>query len=317
MNDKIEKVIYSSPEFNTLCQELERGKLAKTIMLICQDSIYSFEFATLLSSAIFENGRAKTEHYLKVKSLSHPDLKIYPVKEKLLVSDSEEIVFESAVKPIFADKKVFIIRDFEQSTEQAQNKLLKTLEEPQENVYFILTTSNLRLIFPTIRSRCNKIVLGKLKDEQVKSYLEFDSNKDLISSLADGYIGRAQGLANMENLKGNFENVLSLITQLKSSKEIVKYVKIINSFQDKIDFLLSCLAQIFEDLISLKAGKEIRLKMYEDILEKTSEEYSITALVETQKLLDKAAEELKYNCNFNVVMENLLLSILEVKYLCK
>ena len=96
MIEKLEEIITSSSEYRMLAGELESGKLAKTIMLISKDSDYSFEFARLLSCMIFNNGLnngilEKSESYLKVKASTHPDLKVFPIKDKLLVADSGQI----------------------------------------------------------------------------------------------------------------------------------------------------------------------------------------------------------------------------------
>ena len=137
MNDILHDIVLSSNEFKMLENELKDGKMAKSILLISKDEKYSFYFAKLLSCLLFDRDiKDESENYIKVFSNSHPDLKIYPSKGKLLVQDSEDIVFESAVKPIFADKKIFIINKIEESMEAAQNKLLKTLEEPLPSLLY-------------------------------------------------------------------------------------------------------------------------------------------------------------------------------------
>ncbi len=322
MNDRLEKIITSSEEFKMLANEFESGKLAKTIMLISKDSDYAFSFANLLSCMILNNGLQngnleKSEHYYKMQVSSHPDIKIYPLKEKLLVADSTEIVSESSIRPIFADKKIFIIRNIEQSMETAQNKLLKTLEEPQNNVYFIVTSSNINLVLPTIKSRCNKVELSKLKGEDIVSCLDIQENIDLVSALSEGYLGRAEKLSNMPNLKELFEIVFSSVTKLKTSKQLLSFSKSLIDNSKDADFIFQTLSLIFEDLLFLKGGREIRLKMYEEELKNIKNEYSIKAITMIERQIDKAVKELSFNCNFTLVLENLLLNILEVKYLCR
>ena len=108
---ELEKIITTTEDFLSLREEIEKGVIAKSILLITKDEHFSYEFALMLSALLFNNGEIKeNEHYLKVKSLSHPDLKIYPQKEKLMVADSDSIVEEGSIKPIFADKKIFILK---------------------------------------------------------------------------------------------------------------------------------------------------------------------------------------------------------------
>ena len=316
MNEILQDIVLDSSEFKTLENEFNEGKMAKSILLISKDEKYSFYFAKLLSCLLMDSKiNEKSENFLKIFSNSHPDLKIYPTKSKLLVQDSEEIVFESAVKPIFADKKIFIINKIEESMDAAQNKLLKTLEEPQTNVYFILTTKAVSQVLPTIRSRCTKIELGKIRE--LEKFMP--SGKTLAIALSDGYIGFAQRYANMENLDEIFRATLDIVTTLKSSKDVLKYSKKLLSFEEEKELIFEILSVIFEDLLYLKCGKVnlVRLKQNVSELEQVSSEYTIEAITEIRKLMDKSILELNYNCNFNIVLENLILNILEVKYLCK
>lgn len=322
MNERLEKIITSSEQFKMLANEFENGKLAKTIMLISKDSDYSFCFAQLLSCVILNGGLKngeieKSEHYYKMMANSHPDIKIFPVKDKLLVADSFEIVSESSIRPIFAEKKIFIIKNIEQSMETAQNKLLKTLEEPQNNVHFILTSSNVNLVLPTIKSRCNKIELQKLKGHEILQCLDENENIELVTALSEGYLGRAEKLIKMANLKELFEKVLSVVTKLKTSKQLLSFSKGLLDFSSEDEFIFHSFSLIFEDLLFLKSGGQIRFEMYKDELDSIKDEYSIKAITMIEKHIDKAVRELSYNCNFTLVLENLLLNILEVKYLCR
>ena len=314
---ELETIIKSSNDFLNLQQEVQSGKLAKSVLLISQDSHYAYEFALMLSALIFNDGKDENnENYLRVKSLSHPDLKIYPQKDKLMVADSDSIVEEGSIKPIFANKKVIVVRGIDNSMEQAQNKLLKTLEEPAKNVFFILTASALNQVLPTIRSRCGKIELSKLSSEVIKNIA---GEEELVAVLCDGYAGKAMELANRDDLKLMFESVLSCITQLKNSKSLLAYSKKLSNYKNDFELVVEIFSLIMEDILLVKSGKinKVKLKNWLPALQSAEEEYTISAINEIRKLLDKATEEMKYNCNFSVVIENLLLNILEVKYLCR
>ncbi|MBQ8909300.1 MAG: AAA family ATPase [Clostridia bacterium] len=314
---KLEKVITNTQDFYNFQKEVQEGKLAKSILLISQDEQYSYQFALSLAALLFNNGQiVENEHYIKVKSLSHPDLKIYPQKERLMVADSDSIVEEGSIKPIFADKKIIIIKNIDNAMEQAQNKLLKTLEEPNKNMYFIVTTTSLNQVLPTIRSRCNKIELAKLPTAVIN---EFCQGNALASVLCDGYAGRAFYLAQMEDLKSMFDSVLACVTQLKNSKNLLSFSKRLSAFKDNFNLIMEMLSLIMEDLLFIKVGKtnKIRFKESASTLQMVEGEYTIAAISEIRKLIDKAVKEMTFNCNFLVVIENLLLNILEVKYICR
>jgi DNA polymerase-3 subunit delta' len=107
-----------------------------------------------------------------------PDLKIYPKKDsKLSVADANEIIDDSALKPVEGDKKLYIISDFDTTAPLFQNKLLKILEEPPEGVYFLLGASSLSPILSTIRSRVKLLEIQPFSDEQIISARKRDCPK--------------------------------------------------------------------------------------------------------------------------------------------
>ncbi len=312
-------VISKTKDFNIILKEAQKGSLSKSILLISKDNLYSFDMARLIASIILNNGEfIDNENYLRVVANSHPDLKIYPQKDKLLVSDSEEIVFESYASPIQGDKKVFIIKDFDNSMESAQNKLLKLLEEPPKNVFIILTCTNINLVLPTIRSRCNKFELGKINENVIKDFLKGEENEQLILSLCDGYLGRAEKLSKIKNLTSIFQSTISVLTKMSSSKDVLFYAKDLINNSQYFDLIMEILSIALEDIIAIKNNIPIlRLPQIKDEFIKIKDNYTMKAICELQKVFDKAVKEKFYNVNRTTILENMLLNILEVKFICK
>ncbi|MBO5344471.1 MAG: hypothetical protein J6A51_01055, partial [Clostridia bacterium] len=138
-------------------------------------------------------------------------------------------------------------------------------------------------------------------------------------ALCDGLVGKAEKLSKIKNLRVLFEGVLDCITRMKNSKEVLTFSKKLSSFKDDFGMFVEILSVLIEELLFLQAGKHnlVRLPSYSERLTHAKADYSIDALVEIQKLISQAVKEMSYNCNFTLVVENLLLNILEVKYLCK
>lgn len=315
----MEELIVQSDDFQTIQNQIKMNKVAKSLLLISKDSDYAFEFASLCAVALLLDGAIKhDESYFKIKSGNHPDVKIFPLKDKLLVSDSEQIVEESFIKPIFANKKIFIIKNIDNSMDSAQNKLLKILEEPPSGVFFILLCENLNLVLPTIRSRCQKHELKKFAPAQVDQFLKSDKD-NIIKYICDGYIGKALKLEKLKDLDTIYELSVALLTKLVSSKQVLSYSKQILAHKDNLALILEILALALEDLLLIKAGKSqmTRLVDKREELQEKSSEYTARAICEIQRLLDEARKHLVYNTNVTLVVENLLLDILEVKYICK
>ncbi len=315
-------VILQTEDFKLLEKEQEKGAFPKALLLCGKDKLYLHEFAKAVSMLILD-GRIDTEsvNAKKIMIDAHPDIKNYPLKDKLLVSDSEEIVEESFIKPIFADKKVFVIHDIDNSMDSAQNKLLKVVEEPSHNVYMILTCTNPSLVLPTIRSRCNKVELKRLSDEKAESLLPKmeDSVRALVLAVADGQIGKAQALSKMKDFEDLCQDCLSVFTKMKSSKQVLTFSKKLFAYKDQFSLILDIFSLIVEDLLKIKSGhKDIaKLTPFIGELVGANGDYTVRALCEIASLLDKVAREKMYNVNMTLAIENLLLNILEVKYICR
>lgn len=310
---------FASNDFKILQEEIKKDALSKSTLLLTKDSVFAQQFAYALAISILNNGQEEqNENYFKVKALSHPDVKIYPQKDKLLVADSEDIVSECFVKPIFADKKIFIINNIDNSMESAQNKLLKVLEEPPTNVYFILTASNSNLVLPTIRSRCNKVELKKLSNQALNLALQGYSEGKLIASMCDGNIGRGIELAK-KDARNIFEVALSVLVKMENSKNVLAFSKKLLSLKGDVETAFEMIGFMLEDILFIKSGRsdKVKFEQAKDQLEKISSDYSVKAICEISSLINKARKEISYNTNTTLVVENLLLGILEVKYICR
>ncbi len=313
--------IKKSQDFVSLKEEVEKGKLGKTLLFISKDSLYAEEFCKQVASLIFDGQDLEaSENSMKVNANAHPDLKIFPTKERLLVPDSEEIVSECFVKPIFANKKVFIIRNIDEAMEVAQNKLLKVLEEPPANVYFLLTCSSVDKVLPTIRSRCVKTSLKKLDDNVILKLIESKTeNSELVLAVCEGQIGKANKLSSKKDFAEICKASVEILTKLSSSKEVLAFSKKLQEFKDDFILIFDIISVALGDLLKIKAGRGnlIKLKPYEDDLNKASSGYTIRAICEISQLIDQVVKEKFYNVNTQLAIENFLLNVLEVKYLCK
>ena len=310
---KVFEIIKQSDDFKYFANAKD---VPHSILLSSKDEQYAFDMAKLLAIQILD-GKVEedSEIFKKVMAFSHPDVRYYPSKNQLLVADSEEIVSESFVKPVFSRSKIFIIKNIDNSMESAQNKLLKTLEEPSKDVYLILTSQNPALVLPTIKSRCVKRDLAKLNDQQIEHVL--NSVNPLAVKLADGGLGKAIILSQKPDLDEIFALAFDIMTKMNSSKQILSYSKRLQKFTKDFQLIVECMEFILEDLLKLKAGKKIRFEMFEEELKKASESYSIKALIKINEKINKQQKEVFYNVNQLIAMENLLLNILEVKYICK
>ena len=309
-------IIKDSQDFKSLLNEYQKGLLSKSILLISPDIDYMRAFAKVLAILI-EDGQIdkNSANYIKIENELHSDVLFFPSKDKLLVADSEKIVEESFVKPTSSPKKIFIISSIDNSMESAQNKLLKTLEEPPKNVYFLLTSSQIEKVLPTVRSRCNKIALQKLSPKQLSLITGFKEDSNIIKA-SDQILTNANHFAKMSDFDDFFSCTMGVLSELKNTKQVLSYSKKLQRYLDRFDIIMNILLLAVEDMILIKSGLEGKNLKDESLL-KVSDEYTIKALIEIQNLIDKASREKSLNVSPLTIIENLLLKILEVKYLCR
>ena len=134
----------------------------------------------------------------KISSGNHPDVFIICPKapsDSIGIDEIRNIRYEASLKPYEGMKRVFIINDAEKMTEEAQNAFLKLLEEPPQNHIFILTSSNVGGLLPTVLSRCKVLKFTSLGESEIRQFLlghNFDEKDiELFSHMAMGSIGRA------------------------------------------------------------------------------------------------------------------------------
>lgn len=190
------------------------------------------------------------------------------------IEEIRNLVGKIIEKPIISKKKVYIINDCDKMTKEAQNCLLKTLEEPPEFACLILVSSNENMILNTIKSRCMKIKFRNIENDVLYDYairnLGYTEISDNLLKTFDGSIGKAITLKENSDKYLEIENIISkmenndLIYILENSKliydkeniyDILDYMTVsIYSKAKENKKYLNCLKYISQTLIRLKAN---------------------------------------------------------------
>jgi DNA polymerase-3 subunit delta' len=166
-------------------------------------------FAMALQCEMGESEPCNQCHSCKqALSKNQPDI-IYVTHEKpntISVEDiRSQVNNDVAIKPYSSKYKVYIINEAEKMTVQAQNAILKTLEEPPAYVVILLLVSNLQTLLPTIQSRCVTLNMKPVSDALVRKYLMEelqvpDYRADVCVAFARGNIGKARLWRPVKNL---------------------------------------------------------------------------------------------------------------------
>ena len=225
------------------------------------------------------------------------------------------------IKPYSSPYKVYIIPEADLLTVQAQNALLKTIEEPPEYAVILLLTENADSLLPTIRSRCVMLKLRNIKDKLVKRYLMEqlqipDYQAELCAAFAQGNIGRAMLLAKSEHFNEIKEEAIQLLKYINEMElhEIVSAIKEINKYKLEVADYLDIITIWYRDVLLYKATADVNGLVFSDQLKYIKERASKSSYEGIENILDaieKAKSRIKANVNFDLLMELLLLAIKE------
>ncbi len=261
---------------------------------------------------------------IQMAGKNQPDV-IYVTHEKpgsIGVEDiRSQINGDVAIKPYSSPRKVYIINEGEKMTVQAQNALLKTLEEPPEYTVILILTTNMESLLPTILSRCVALNMKPVRDSQVKKFLMEtmripDYKADICVAFARGNVGKAKMLASSEefdNVKEEAVTLLKYINEMEIS-EIVVAIKKINEYKLDVNDYFDILAIWYRDVLLFKATNDANHLIFREEIQyirRVADRSTYEGIETVINALEKSKQRLKANVNFDLTMELLLLTIKE------
>ncbi|MCM1104427.1 MAG: DNA polymerase III subunit delta [Clostridium sp.] len=225
------------------------------------------------------------------------------------------------IKPYSSPYKVYIINEGEKMTPQAQNALLKTLEEPPAYAVILILTTNMDAMLPTILSRCVSLHMKPAPDNEIRKYLMEqlqvpDYKADVCVAFARGNVGKAKALATSEefdNIKADAVSLLKYIGEMDMS-ETVEAIKKISEYKFNIDDYLDIIAVWYRDVLLFKATSDANHLIFKEEIQyirKVADKSSYEGIEYIIKAVESAKARLKANVNFELTMELLLLAIKE------
>lgn len=206
------------------------------------------------------------------------------------VNDADEIIKKVVLAPVQSRYKIYIIDEVHMLTPQAFNALLKTLEEPPENVIFILATTEVHKVLDTIKSRCQRFDFRRITTDDIVKHLRYISDNEKINITDDALATIAK------NSAGGMRDSIALLDQLSIlGGEKAISTEDIYSLLGRISFVT--LKELSDAIINSNAEQAI------EILEKIYNSGNEPSLI-LSNLLDYFKNLLIVkNCNINIVQE--------------
>lgn len=255
---------------------------------------------------------------------SQPDI-IYLQHEKpntISVDDiRRQINSDISVKPYASPYKIYIVDEAEKMNLQAQNALLKTIEEPPAYGIILLLTTNTASFLPTIQSRCITLNLKVVPDGKIRAFLMEkyelpDYKADICTAFAQGNVGKAIQLAESEDFNEIKNAALQLLKRVREIDlyEMMEAVKHIGNYKLEINDYFDIMTIWYRDVLLYKATSDANHLIFKDEvydIKKQASKSSYEGIELIIKALNKAKIRLNANVSFELVMELLLLTIKE------
>lgn len=317
---------YQPVIFNTFKNALNNNALSHAYLIVGEIGTNLLNTAKYLAKSILCNDGdpfacESCINCIRVDDDNYPDLIVLNGEKATIKKEDISSLETRFEKTALDDKgiKIYILHIVENMTLEAINSVLKFLEEPESNIYAILTSNNENSVLPTIISRCQVMHLKPIKREIIiKEAVEEDiplEDAELLSyfyndiSLMKDIFGKEKS---NEYLIAK-EAVLNFLSALiKDEKEAIfieeKEIQPIIKNKESMRFFLDMLINFFEQILLKQNSREILLKSYEEIITTLSEklEHVDNSLIE----LMKGRNLLNLNINSSLLLDHLTLTIL-------
>ena len=286
-NEKIQELLKNA---------IKNNKASHSYLFIGTEGIGKKLIAQEFSKALLclgENKYCNTcKSCIEFDSQNNPDFNIIePDGNSIKIEQIREIQRKVAEKPIISSKKIYIINDSDKMTTEAQNCLLKTLEEPPEYITIILIGTNENAFLSTIKSRCTIIHFQDIPEDKIQKYL---SEKEGIH-IQDPYILKAFGgsigkAIQLQDKQEQYTQIQQILVNLKNMDiiEIFQKSQILYDSKEEITNLLQYINTI--------------------LLELAKQDYKYTNCIQ---IVENTKKRLQSNANYDMSIDNMLLQMKE------
>ena len=319
-------------EIRSLHAQILSGRMIHALLITGESGTGKRTLASLFASALLcrnEGDRpcGRCSSCIRTYSNEHPDLitieKGAPLtnearknKTTIPIDDIREMIRLTSVYPLEGGNRVILIRNAEDMTPQAQNCLLKILEEPPSNTYFILTSGHPEQLLLTVRSRCRLLKMRPWDENQVFRILTecgIDTTRArLASEVCHGSIGYAKQLADDEDYWKLREDI---VTSFFGSAERSRILSISSRWKDNkadTEILFDTLEECVHIMLKYRIEKteDERLNSFSAEWQRFAAEADYKRFHVLLNRISEARKQYVSNVSLQAIVERLLLSFM-------
>lgn len=307
---------------------LEQQKVPHACILSGEDGLGKRLFAEEFSKALQCEGSGakpcgKCRSCLQMAGHNHPDV-IYVGHEKpasIGVDDIRKGLNQDIlIRPYQSAHKVYIVDEAEKMTIQAQNALLKTLEEPPGYGVILLLSENAESFLPTILSRAVVLNLKPVLDSQLRGALAGlglqEDKLETIVRFAGGNIGKARKMAESESFSVMMSRILQLLRNVRKMdlEQLLETIRSLEEYKLQVKDCIDFMERWYRDVLLFKATNDMNLLVFKDEFRYIRQEAQICSFPGIETILEgmeTAKRRLDANVNYELTMELMLLTIQE------
>lgn len=317
----------SSEILRNFKNEIKTGKVSASYLFFGDKRVdllhYALVFSKMVMTQDVKNEDIKTQIEKQIDNLAHPDVEIVNKNNgNIKIDEIREIIYETIESSFNSPKKIFIICGVENLRKESANALLKTIEEPPKNVYFILLSRTLNII-PTIKSRAIKFHLESSTSLELgvdkKTYDFFDGNENDIKLFKKNYLEKNISLENLsfeiKTVEDILKNIVNMQNYLFYNLETENYLELIIKYNKSIEFLVKEVKfWDMENVYFMLNEIEIEVKKNREFLINFLSKVIICAKVMVNSKDLKKLIEIKNSLRNNVNIRSILFNFFNILY---
>jgi len=311
---------------NILQTALRRGRIPNSLLLTGPHGVGKIDVAYLLAKALNcldkdDDACGRCPACSAIDKGTFPDvMHIAPEKDILKIDQIRDLKEAAYLKPMIGKKRVFIIEQAEKMNHEAANSLLKVLEEPPHFSYIILVTSNLFLLLPTIKSRCQILGFAPISREDIEHCLLAqgvpENRARILSLLVRGNLKQAMQV-DWKEVRAQREEAWELFHSFLHGEPPAGFLKEYSGrsrgdgFAEKMFSLLELLASFCRDLLLLTEQGDSRHLLNPDFETRLRDEVSSLrpeSPLDLWDQIERAHYALQRNVNIKLFTSSMILS---------